>query len=126
MDVASQTEALDEEEPAKEVTENTLIAEPRRKLPEEIECEKLSRDLASQLGPNDKLVTILGLYLFILELIHFTLTEKLVILLGNFFSWFIKSWIKIFVPLVDNYWDLISDVSLTVTSGSQNCLLTVS
>lgn len=36
------------------------LPESRKKLPEEIECEELSKDLASQLGPNDKLVPILG------------------------------------------------------------------
>jgi len=40
------------------------LPESRKKLPEEIECEELSKDLASQLSPNDKLVPILGEYTF--------------------------------------------------------------
>lgn len=60
-DAASQTELLstsEEQETEKQSLE--INPEPRKKLPEEIECEELSRDLASQLNPNDKLVTILG------------------------------------------------------------------
>lgn len=58
-DAASQTDTLEdaEQDPGKI---QRPLPESRKKLPEEIECEELSRDLASQLGPNDKLVPILG------------------------------------------------------------------
>ena len=60
-DAASQTEVFEDDDGDGKVgVENQIEPEPRRKLPEEIECEELSRDLASQLGPNDKLVEILG------------------------------------------------------------------
>ncbi|XP_034937884.1 uncharacterized protein Shrm [Chelonus insularis] len=59
IDVASQTETLDDQETTKGHVESQRLPESRPKLPEEIECEKLSRDLANQLGPNDKLVPIL-------------------------------------------------------------------
>ena len=58
-DAASQTELLDDQEDRLGNKEE-ILPEPRKKLPEEIECEELSRDLASQLSPNDKLVPILG------------------------------------------------------------------
>ncbi|XP_024944038.1 serine/arginine repetitive matrix protein 2 isoform X2 [Cephus cinctus] len=58
-DAASQTEVLSEENALKKKTTPDPTPEPRKKLPEEIECEELSRDLASQLNPNDKLVSIL-------------------------------------------------------------------
>ena len=76
-DVASQTEMPDEvneenknkqqedETTAKEEKLTESLAKPRKKLPEEIECEELSRDLANQLGPNDKLLPILGESLFL-------------------------------------------------------------
>ncbi|XP_071872400.1 shroom isoform X2 [Bombus fervidus] len=57
-DAASQTEILEPTEcetPAK--TQEIPLS--RKKLPEEIECEELGRDLASQLNPNDKLVPLL-------------------------------------------------------------------
>lgn len=68
FDVASQTETLDKDNShdvddnvsLRHSTKNQIFTEPRKKLPEEIECEELSRDLANQLGPNDKLVPILG------------------------------------------------------------------
>lgn len=55
-DVASQTEELED----KKTVELESLAKPRKKLQEEIECEELSRDLANQLGPDDKLLPILG------------------------------------------------------------------
>jgi len=58
-DVASQTDILEDTEQDSKVTELSF-PESRKKLPEEIECEELSKDLASQLSPNDKLVPILG------------------------------------------------------------------
>lgn len=66
-DASSQTEIFDEEDAGdcKEIVDEEVAPEPRRKLPEEIECEELSRDLASQLGPNDKLVPILGGLFFV-------------------------------------------------------------
>lgn len=57
-DAASQTDMLDQTEleaPAK----TQEIPPSRKKLPEEIECEELGKDLASQLSPNDKLVPLL-------------------------------------------------------------------
>lgn len=58
-DAASQTEVLAGEDQEGVKNFEDLQPEPRKKLPEEIECEELSRDLASQLSPNDKLVPIL-------------------------------------------------------------------
>jgi len=58
-DVASQTDILEDTEQDSKLTELSF-PESRKKLPEEIECEELSKDLASQLSPNDKLVPILG------------------------------------------------------------------
>lgn len=55
-DAASQTDR-DSESPT------SVVRTPlptRRKLKEEIECDQLSRDLASQLSPSDKLKGILG------------------------------------------------------------------
>ena len=58
-DAASQTDMLDQTEP--EAPAKTQEIPPaRKKLPEEIECEELGKDLASQLSPNDKLVPLLG------------------------------------------------------------------
>jgi hypothetical protein len=61
-DVASQTEMPEElvAERRYRDEEPESLAKPRKKLQEEIECEELSRDLANQLGPNDKLLPILG------------------------------------------------------------------
>ena len=60
-DVASQTEAPEEPVPEEAPRHDEAgRAKPRPKLQEEIECERLSRDLANQLGPNDKLLPILG------------------------------------------------------------------
>lgn len=59
-DAASQTdipEVLDRD--TRRSNQDSLPPPGRKKLPEEIECEELSRDLASQLSPNDKLVPIL-------------------------------------------------------------------
>lgn len=59
-DAASQTDLMEQTAEQNVVKqEEPLLPEPRKKLPEEIECEELSRDLASQLSPNDKLVPIL-------------------------------------------------------------------
>ncbi|OXU25678.1 hypothetical protein TSAR_006866 [Trichomalopsis sarcophagae] len=69
-DVASQTEepatllgvtpaAEKEVERLRPEEETESLAKPRKKLQEEIECEELSRDLANQLGPDDKLLPIL-------------------------------------------------------------------
>ncbi|XP_046608221.1 uncharacterized protein LOC124299218 [Neodiprion virginianus] len=64
-DAASQTEIIPDDgreariDEASDDSQDDVIPEPRRKLQEEIECEELSRDLASQLSPNDRLVTIL-------------------------------------------------------------------
>ncbi|XP_076761621.1 shroom isoform X1 [Xylocopa sonorina] len=57
-DAASQTDILEtaEVEASAKLQE---IPPCRKKLPEEIECEELGRDLASQLSPNDKLVPLL-------------------------------------------------------------------
>ncbi|KZC04893.1 Protein Shroom [Dufourea novaeangliae] len=57
-DAASQTDLLEpaENEDCAKMHELLLC---RKKLPEEIECEELGRDLASQLSPNDKLVPLL-------------------------------------------------------------------
>ncbi|XP_043286569.1 protein Shroom [Venturia canescens] len=60
IDASSQTEIFYEDDNAEQkhpIEDVAPIA--RRKLPEEIECEELSRDLANQLAPNDKLVPIL-------------------------------------------------------------------
>lgn len=57
-DAASQTDCLAMDNECKM---EDCLAEPRKKSPEEIECEELSRDLASQLNPNDKLLPILGM-----------------------------------------------------------------
>lgn len=58
-DAASQTDILEDMEQDVSKIQRPL-PESRKKLPEEIECEELSKDLASQLSPNDKLVPILG------------------------------------------------------------------
>lgn len=58
-DAASQTDMLGDEQDHTSMIQRPL-PESRKKLPEEIECEELSKDLASQLSPNDKLVPILG------------------------------------------------------------------
>lgn len=57
-DAASQTDIPDSTELELPV-KNPEIPPCRKKLPEEIECEELGRDLASQLSPNDKLVPLL-------------------------------------------------------------------
>lgn len=57
-DAASQTDIIADFEEHLKMKE--ILPQPRKKLPEEIECEDLSRELASQLSPNDKLVPILG------------------------------------------------------------------
>lgn len=78
-DVASQTEepavllgvnptAEKEVERHRPEEETESLAKPRKKLQEEIECEELSRDLANQLGPDDKLLPILGEYFYSLSL----------------------------------------------------------
>lgn len=59
-DAASQTDTLEDTEQDYADKVARSFPESRKKLPEEIECEELSRDLASQLSPNDKLVPILG------------------------------------------------------------------
>lgn len=59
-DAASQTDTLDDAERDCAGKSPRSFPESRKKLPEEIECEELSKDLASQLSPNDKLVPILG------------------------------------------------------------------
>ena len=74
IDAASQTELLDDQEDRLKNKEE-ILPEPRKKLPEEIECERLSKDLASQLNPNDKLVTILGKLNFYI-LIKIILTDS--------------------------------------------------
>lgn len=56
-DAASQTDIIADFEEHLKMKE--ILPQPRKKLPEEIECEDLSRELASQLSPNDKLVPIL-------------------------------------------------------------------
>lgn len=53
-DVASQTDV------DKQSGDDTALSAVRRKSPEEIECEELSRDLISHLSPSDKLLNILG------------------------------------------------------------------
>ncbi|XP_051175385.1 protein Shroom isoform X2 [Leptopilina boulardi] len=58
IDAASQTELMDDDFDERFKIKE-ILPEPRKKLPEEIECEELSRELASQLSPNDKLVPIL-------------------------------------------------------------------
>ncbi|XP_025268223.1 protein Shroom isoform X2 [Camponotus floridanus] len=58
-DVASQTDMLGDAEQDHSSMIQRPLPESRKKLPEEIECEELSKDLASQLSPNDKLVPIL-------------------------------------------------------------------
>ncbi|XP_054012823.1 serine/arginine repetitive matrix protein 2-like [Hylaeus anthracinus] len=57
-DAASQTDILEpmDHDVSSKSQELQLC---RKKLPEEIECEELGRDLASQLNPNDKLVPLL-------------------------------------------------------------------
>nr|XP_033341065.1 serine/arginine repetitive matrix protein 2 [Megalopta genalis] len=57
-DAASQTDLLETSE-AEVCTKSHEMPLCRKKLPEEIECEELGRDLASQLNPNDKLVSLL-------------------------------------------------------------------
>lgn len=57
-DAASQTDNPENTEQDGKI--QRPLPESRKKLPEEIECEELSKDLASQLSPNDKLVPILG------------------------------------------------------------------
>lgn len=59
-DAASQTDILEDTEQDHTSMIQRPLPESRKKLPEEIECEELSKDLASQLSPNDKLVPILG------------------------------------------------------------------
>lgn len=59
-DAASQTDNLEPAEPEACTKSQELLSLCRKKLPEEIECEELGRDLASQLSPNDKLVPLLG------------------------------------------------------------------
>lgn len=65
-DAASQTECVVGLKSATTVTVGSEVAAAtvRRKLPEEIECEELSRDLISHLSPSDKLHNILGELLF--------------------------------------------------------------
>ncbi|XP_015122984.1 uncharacterized protein LOC107045283 [Diachasma alloeum] len=60
LDAASQTEVINIHpvEPI-DVNSERIIPEMRKKLPEEIECDELSKNLANQLGPHDKLVPIL-------------------------------------------------------------------
>ncbi|KAG7187684.1 hypothetical protein KM043_016740 [Ampulex compressa] len=58
-DAASQTDILEQTECENGGKGQEQFPASRKKLPEEIECEELSRDLASQLSPNDKLVPIL-------------------------------------------------------------------
>lgn len=58
-DAASQTDILEDTEQDCVSKIQRPLPESRKKLPEEIECEELSKDLASQLSPNDKLVPIL-------------------------------------------------------------------
>lgn len=58
-DAASQTDILEDMEQDCVNKIQRPLPESRKKLPEEIECEELSKDLASQLSPNDKLVPIL-------------------------------------------------------------------
>lgn len=71
-DVASQTETPEEiGKSERQRQEDESLAKPRKKFQEEIECEELSRDLANQLEPNDKLLPILGKLLKFL-LIFFT------------------------------------------------------
>lgn len=75
-DAASQTDIIyDIEDNDYDRRNNDELSnpEPRKKLPEEIECEVLSRDLASQLSPNDKLVPILGQSNILLLFIYFIL-----------------------------------------------------
>lgn len=62
-DAASQTDTLSDTEQDYVSKIQRPLPESRKKLPEEIECEELSKDLASQLSPNDKLVPILGEYI---------------------------------------------------------------
>lgn len=62
-DAASQTDILEDTEQDCVSKTQRPLPESRKKLPEEIECEELSKDLASQLSPNDKLVPILGEYI---------------------------------------------------------------
>lgn len=59
-DAASQTDILEDAKQDSISKVQRALLESRRKLPEEIECEELSKDLASQLSPNDKLVPILS------------------------------------------------------------------
>ncbi|XP_012146204.1 shroom isoform X3 [Megachile rotundata] len=58
-DAASQTDTLEPVEQPETIAKSQEIPVCRKKLPEEIECEELGRDLASQLNPNDKLVPLL-------------------------------------------------------------------
>ncbi|XP_011315204.1 uncharacterized protein Shrm isoform X2 [Fopius arisanus] len=58
LDAASQTEVIEAVEPGDNNSER-VIPEMRKKLPEEIECEELSKNLVNQLAPHDKLVPIL-------------------------------------------------------------------
>ncbi|XP_076678285.1 shroom isoform X3 [Andrena cerasifolii] len=58
-DAASQTDSLEPAEVEVCTKSQELLPLCRKKLPEEIECEELGRDLASQLSPNDKLVPLL-------------------------------------------------------------------
>nr|XP_034176678.1 uncharacterized protein LOC117602571 isoform X3 [Osmia lignaria] len=59
IDAASQTDILEPVEQPESIAKGQEIPLCRKKLPEEIECEELGRDLASQLSPNDKLVPLL-------------------------------------------------------------------
>lgn len=65
-DASSQTDLIDDDKTFINHDYVNLIHECRKKLPEEIECEELSRDLVNQLGPNDKLSPILGNFIIIL------------------------------------------------------------
>lgn len=64
-DVASQTDIPETTEIESSSVKIREILLCRKKLPEEIECEELGRDLASQLNPNDKLVPLLGKFICI-------------------------------------------------------------
>jgi len=72
-DAASQTDTLEDTEQNCKI--QRPLPESRKKLPEEIECEELSKDLASQLSPNDKLVPILGEFFIIIFIVLSQLHE---------------------------------------------------
>ena len=64
-DASSQTDLLEGEERGGEKQQQQLQQPVRdeetiKKMEEELECERLSRDLASQLSPSDKLQSLLG------------------------------------------------------------------